>query len=60
MTKNDDRVDQIVEELLAKRLSKEERIARFRELVRRERSAPDELLDRALERLMHRLGHEER
>lgn len=49
-------VDQIVKELLEKPLSKQERMKRFRELVRRGEDVPDELLDMALRKLMERLA----
>ena len=49
-------VDRIVRELLEQPLSKAERIARFRELVRQGDAVPDELLDMALRKLMERLA----
>ncbi len=55
MTEADARVEEIVERLLAKPLSKGERIQLLRELVRAEADAPDELLEAALDRLMERL-----
>ncbi len=55
MTTKKSRVDEIVEELLEQPLDKAERMSLLRELVRRERDAPDQLLDEALQKLMERL-----
>ena len=55
MTEADARVDQIVDKLLAERLTRGERIELLRELVRAEAEAPEELLEAALDRLMERL-----
>ena len=56
MTGHDPRVDQIVEELMEKPLTKPERIALLRELVREGEEMPDELLSAALGKLMERLA----
>lgn len=56
MKGDDDRVEQIVRELLEKPLSKSERMALLRELVREEKTAPDQLLEAALSKLMDRLA----
>ena len=56
MGATESRVEQIVQELMEKPLSKEERIALLRELVRKEKQAPDELLDAALTKLLDRLA----
>ena len=56
MTEDESRVDQIVQDLLDKPLTRGERIELLRELVRAEDSAPDELLEAALEKLMQNLG----
>ena len=56
MTGIDPRVDQIVEDLLEKSLSKSERIHLLRELVREGDDVPEELLNAALRRLMEKLS----
>ena len=56
MTDDDARVEQIVQQLLEKRLSRGERIQLLRELVRAESEAPEELMEAALSRLMERLS----
>ena len=56
MTGTDPRVDQIVEDLLEKPLTKAERIQLLRQLVREGDEVPDELLNAALRRLMGRLS----
>ena len=56
MTGHDPRVDQIVEELMEKPLTKAERIQLLRELVREGEEVPEELLSAALQRLMERLA----
>ena len=48
-------VEQIVEELMHDGLTKPERIARLRALVRSGEDVPDELLDEALRKLMERI-----
>lgn len=48
-------VDRLVEELMDQTLTKAERMARLRALVRSGDDVPDELLDQALRRLMERL-----
>ncbi|HEX5052264.1 MAG TPA: hypothetical protein VFZ65_10860 [Planctomycetota bacterium] len=48
-------VEQIVEELMDRSLSKAERIQRLRDLVRSEEDVPDELMDQALRKLMERI-----
>lgn len=55
MTGRDSGVDRIVEELLQRSSSKEERMRLFRELVRRGDELPAEMLEDALQRLMDRL-----
>jgi hypothetical protein len=55
MTSNDARVDRIVQDLLDRQLTREERIKLLRELVRRGGEMPEEVLDVALRRLMERL-----
>ena len=55
MTAEDPRVDRIVDELLEKPLSKDERVELLRELVQRGEDLPDEMLTGALRRLMERL-----
>jgi|RhiMethySRZTD1v2_1073278.scaffolds.fasta_scaffold1003120_2 hypothetical protein len=59
MTGTDPRVDQIVEDLLEKPLTKTERIRLLRELVREGDEAPEELLNAALRRLMDRLSDDD-
>ena len=49
-------VDQIVQELLTKRGTKEERMQLFRELVRHGDDVPEDLLNTALRKLMERLA----
>ncbi len=56
MTSTDPRVDQIVEDLLEKSLTKAERIKLLRELVHDSEDVPDELLNAALQKLMDRLS----
>jgi hypothetical protein len=48
-------VDRIVQDLLARPLSRKERIELLRELVRRGDEVPDALLEAALRKLMERL-----
>lgn len=55
MTSNDARVDRIVQDLLDRQLTREERIKLLRELVRRGGEMPEEVLDEALRKLMERL-----
>ncbi len=50
------KVDQIVQELLERGGSKEERMKLFRDLVRRGHDLPEEMLDSALRKLMERLA----
>ena len=56
MTGEDSRIDWIVQELTEKPLTKQERIALLRELVRAEKDAPDQLLESALTKLLERLA----
>ena len=55
MPGEDSRVDDIVGELLERRLPKEQRIELLRELVARGADLPDEMLAEALQRLMQDL-----
>ncbi len=48
-------VERLVEQLMAPDLPRAERIERLRELVRSEADIPDELMDKALRRLMERI-----
>jgi hypothetical protein len=48
-------IERIVEELLARDLSKVERMQRLRELAQSGEDVPDELMDQALRKLMERL-----
>lgn len=50
------KVDEIVQELLERKGTKEERMKLFRELVRRGDDLPEEMLDSALKKLMERLA----
>lgn len=50
------RVDQIVQDLLERGGSKEERMKLFRELVRSGEDLPDEMLNSAIRKLMQRLA----
>jgi hypothetical protein len=50
------KVDQIVEELLEKPLTREQRIALLRQLVREGKDLPDSFLEEALERMLERLA----
>lgn len=52
----DPKVDQIVQELLARGGTKEERMRLLRELVRRGDDLPEEMLNSALQKLMERLA----
>lgn len=54
-TGEDSGVDRIVEELLQRSSSKEERMRLFRELVRRGKDLPEAMLEDALQKLMDRL-----
>ncbi len=56
MASEEPTVDQIVKELLEEPLTKAERMARFKELVRRGADVPDHMLDLALKKLMERLA----
>ncbi len=56
MASEETELDQIVQELLTGSLSKAERVARLRELVRRQEDVPDELFEAALQKLMERLS----
>lgn len=56
MTKRtNEEVERLVEQLMAPDLPRQERIERLRELVRSEADIPDELMDKALRRLMERI-----
>lgn len=55
MSKQAEAVDRIVQELLGRQLSKQERMQRLRQLVRSGEDVPDELMDQAVRRLMERL-----
>ena len=55
MAGEDPKVDQIVQELMDGDLTREERMDRLRELVRRGNDLPDEMLNSALQKLMDRL-----
>ena len=48
-------VERIVEELMDGELSKAERIQRLRDLARSGENVPDELMDKALRKLMERI-----
>ena len=48
-------VERIVEELMDRNLTKQERIQRLRELARSGDDVPDELMDQALRKLMERI-----
>ncbi|MBL9076697.1 MAG: hypothetical protein JNL08_04285 [Planctomycetes bacterium] len=48
-------VERIVEELMDRNLTKEERIRCLRELARSGEDVPDELMDQALRKLMERI-----
>ncbi|MEM7203750.1 MAG: hypothetical protein AAF628_26035 [Planctomycetota bacterium] len=55
MTAADSRVDRIVNQLLEKPLTKEERIGLLKELVEQGADLPDEVVTAALQKLMERL-----
>ena len=55
MSKQAEAIDRIVQELLGRRLSKQERMQRLRQLVRSGEDVPEELMDQAVRRLMERL-----
>lgn len=55
MAGEDPRVDKIVQDLLSKGGTKQERMKLLRELVQRGEDLPDEMLDSALQKLMERL-----
>ncbi len=55
MTKSDVDVDRIVEQLMQRDLTKAQRLAFLRELVRSGEDLPDELMDAALRKLMERI-----
>ena len=55
MTKSDVDVDRIVEQLMQRDLTKAQRLAFLRELVRSGEDLPDELMDAALRKLMQRI-----
>ena len=50
-----DTVERLVRELMDRQLSKAERMKRLRELVQSGQDVPDELMDRALRKLMESL-----
>jgi len=53
---SDSKVDQIVEELMEKPLTREQRIALLKQLVREGKELPDSFLEEALERMLERLA----
>ena len=55
MAGEDSKVDRIVQELIDGDLTKEQRLALLRELVRRGEELPDDMLDSALQKLVERL-----
>jgi len=55
LTKSDVDVDRIVEQLMQRDLTKAQRLAFLRELVRSGEDLPDELMDAALRKLMERI-----
>ncbi|MBK8101558.1 MAG: hypothetical protein IPK26_31135 [Planctomycetes bacterium] len=55
MSKQAEAIDRIVQELLGRQLSKQERMQRLRQLVRSGQDVPEELMDHAVRRLMERL-----
>lgn len=55
MADDSTRLDQVVNDLLEKGGTKEERMRLLRELVRRGMQLPDEVLDSALQKLMERI-----
>jgi hypothetical protein len=50
-----EKVERIVQELMDRNLSKQERIQRLRELAKSGDDVPDELMDQALKKLMERI-----
>jgi hypothetical protein len=48
-------IERIVEDLMDRNLSKQERIQRLRELAKSGDDVPDELMDQALRKLMERI-----
>ncbi len=56
MADDSERLDQIVNDLLAKGGTKQERMRLLRELVQRGEELPDELLDSALQKLMEQIA----
>ena len=55
MSKQAEAIDRIVQELLGRQLSKQERMQRLRQLERSGEDVPEELMDQAVRRLMERL-----
>ena len=55
MSKSNTDVDEIVEQLLQRDLTKAQRLVYLRELVRSGDDLPDELMDQALRKLMERV-----
>lgn len=55
MSKSNTDVDEIVEQLLQRDLTKAQRLVYLRELVRSGDDLPDELMDEALRKLMERI-----
>lgn len=55
MSKSNTDVDEIVEQLLQRDLTKAQRLVHLRELVRSGDDLPDELMDEALRKLMERI-----
>jgi hypothetical protein len=56
MSDEKSQVDQIVQELLNKGGTKQERMRLLRELVRRGEDLPEEMLNSALQKLMERIA----
>jgi len=55
LSKSNTDVDEIVEQLLQRDLTKAQRLVYLRELVRSGDDLPDELMDEALRKLMERI-----
>ena len=55
MSKSNTHVEEIVEQLLQRDLTKAQRLVYLRELVRSGDDLPDELMDQALRKLMERV-----
>ena len=56
MADDSERLDQIVDDLLAKGGTKQERMRLLRELVQRGEELPDEILNSALQKLMEQIA----